>query len=595
MTLLNRLLKQTIALMKKIIILALLFYCGFSNAQIKKLKPTVSGTVGVWYEGYGLTVNPNNALPPLYNQRRPWNQVRFNFSPTINFGNFTLPFNVNLAALPTNFAGPFAGIKNQNFMQYLTNPMNTIGMNPKYKWAELQLGTQYLKYSELSTGDIGAFGAGFDLKPKKFRVKFFMGQSQRGINFASGPPLVPGAYQRNHWMFQFGKEDEGKYQVFFNFAKGKDKINSVNPQLTSIRPQEGFTMSMVTNVFFKKGWYLKTEGAQSNYTSDLNTALVDTAATDFKPFISAHTSTVKDYAGMATVGKKGKNFDVGIGTKYLGAGFQTTGYPFMQPDRFDLTLNTRLNFMKNNKSNIIASMGRRVNNVSKTATRSQQFIGNINWFTQFTDAFSLNINYNNFGFQSVGTVLSPYNIKNVANDFSVNPSYSWSNTKMMHSLSFNYSYSLYEEIDAFLLTKTKNKTHTALLSWVPVYLTKDISPDFSILFFNNQTPISFPTPSILKTSIATLSTGISIPVAKKKIKLRGQLQYNFEKINTFTPNHNILANCNIDWKLTKKFTWQTAMNANLFRFGNQKAPLNKPGYLESFVRTGFTYQFSSSK
>jgi hypothetical protein len=298
---------------------------------------------------------------------------------------------------------------------------------------------------------------------------------------------------------------------------------------------------------------------------------------------------------MLSIGKKGKNFDIGLGTKYLGAGFQTTGYPFMQPDRFDLTLNTRLNFMKNNKSNLIASVGRRVNNVSKTSNRSQQFIGNINWFTQFSDAFSLNINYNNFGFQSVGTTLSPYNIKNVANDFSINPSYSWTNSNMMHSLSFNYSYSRYDEIDAFLLTKTKNNTHTAFFSWVPVFLKKEVNPDFSILFFNNQTPISFPTPNTLKTTIATLSTGVSFPAAKKKLKLRGQLQYNFEKINAFSPNHNILANCSIDWKLAKKFTWQTTMNANLFRFGNQKAPLTNPGYLESFVRTGFNYSLSSSK
>jgi hypothetical protein len=581
--------------MKKIIGSLLLLSCCSLYAQDKKIKPTVTGTVGVWYEGYGLNVKPNNALPPLYYQRRPWNQVRLNFSPNISFGNWSLPFNVNLTALPTNFAGPYAGIKNQNFMQYITNPMNTIGINPKYKWAELQLGTQYLKYSELSTGDIGAFGAGFDLKPKTYRIKFFAGQSQRGINFAPGPPLVPGAYRRDHWMFQFGKEEEGKYLVALNFAKGKDKINSVSPQLTGIRPQEGFTFSIITNVFFQKGWYLKTEGAQSHYTSDLNTTVVDSSTSGFKPFITAHTSTVKDYAGMMMIGKKGKNFDIGLGTKYLGAGFQTTGYPFMQPDRFDLTLNTRFNFMKNNKSNVIASVGRRVNNVSNTSIRSQQFIGNINWFTQFSDAFSLNMNYNNFGFQSVGTTLSPYNIKNVANDFSVNPSYSWTNTTMMHSLSFNYSYSRYEEIDAFLLTKTKNNTHTAFFSWVPVYLKKEVNPDFSILFFNNQTPISFPTPNILKTTIATLSTGISFPAAKKKLKLRGQLQYNFEKINAYSPNHNILANCSIDWKLAKKFTWQTTMNANLFRFGNQKAPLTNPGYLESFVRTGFNYSLSSSK
>ena len=48
----NRLLKKiTLELMKKITVLLLLFYTLAAQAQVKQIKPTVSGTVGVWYEG----------------------------------------------------------------------------------------------------------------------------------------------------------------------------------------------------------------------------------------------------------------------------------------------------------------------------------------------------------------------------------------------------------------------------------------------------------------------------------------------------------------------------------------------------------------
>ena len=204
-------------MMKRKIITNCFFFCllstGLFAQDVKekvKEKLNISGTMGVSYEGYGLHRSPSGWTG--YQPRKPWNQVRFNFTPNFKFSkNFSLPFNFNFAAIPTNFAGPYAGIKKPNFGQFITNPMNSFGLNPKYKWAELQLGTQYLKYSELSTGDIGVFGIGFDLRPKTFLFKFFTGISQQGINYTAGPPTVVGAYKRRNWMAQIGTEKEGKY------------------------------------------------------------------------------------------------------------------------------------------------------------------------------------------------------------------------------------------------------------------------------------------------------------------------------------------------------------------------------------------------
>ncbi|MBK7559209.1 MAG: hypothetical protein IPI54_13590 [Chitinophagaceae bacterium] len=231
-------------MLKTKIIAASFFLCLATykaNAQeaAVKEKLNISGTMGITYEGYGLTRNPSGWTG--YNARRPWNQVRFNFSPNFKFGkNFSLPFNFNFAAIPTNFAGPYAGIKKQNFGQFITNPMNSFGINPKYKWAELQLGTQYLKYSDLSTGDIGVFGVGFDLRPKTFLFKFFTGISQQGINYLAGPPTVTGAYKRRNWMAQIGTEKEGSYLFAFNIAKGKDVPSSSAPPPLTVRPRKAW-------------------------------------------------------------------------------------------------------------------------------------------------------------------------------------------------------------------------------------------------------------------------------------------------------------------------------------------------------------------
>lgn len=554
------------------------------DSTTKKPSFSISGTVGISYEYYGLSKTPKGWTG--FSPRKPWNQVRFNFSPTIQFSkNFSLPVNFNFGLKPTNYAGPYSNIGKQSFTQFITNPMNSFGLNPKYKSAEFLLGTQYLNYSELSTGDIGVFGAGFDFRPSRFIFRFFTGVSQQGVNFFTGPPQANGSYKRNNWMASIGTAEEGKYETIVNFVKAKDDTSSAFPPPFNIKPQEGFTSSIVSKLFFEKGWYVSAEGALSIYTKNLLLP-PDSFKASFKPFIKGYSSTVQDYAANGIVGKKGKNFDFSIRLKYIGAGFQTPGYPFMLPDRFDYTFNTRFNAWKNKtgsyKMNVVASLGQRVNNVSNTTLRAKQFIGNLNWFTQFNDHFSLNINYNNFGFQAPGGI-NPYGIRNISNDFGLNPVLTWGNEKIIHLMSLNYNYSKYDERDVITGNVTSNNTHTILYTYVPTFLTKDLSPDFSLMYFRNTMP-SF------KLMLITASAGLSWSAAKRKMNFRSQIQYNYSKTNSFTNNNNIIASLNHDWKVSEKLTWTTFLSSNQFKYGNEIIP-NNASYLETNFRTGFQYRF----
>jgi hypothetical protein len=554
------------------------FLIGSINMLAQKKPISIAGNIGVTYEYYGLDRNPNG-WTGIYS-RKPWNQLRFNLTPEIKFPKWSLPLNFNFSTTPTNFAGPYTGIKKQSLSQYLTNPMNNFGMNPKYKWAELQLGTQYLNYSELSTGDIGIFGVGFDLRPSTYRIKFFEGISQQSVNFFTGPPATTGAYRRNNWMFQLGKEKEGKYEVALNFVKAKDVISSVDTVPPNIKPQEGFTISLVGKVNIDEHWYASAEGAESIYTKDLSLPM-DSTKPSFKPFIEGHTSSMRDLAGQASFGRKSQKLDFGAKLKYLGAGFQTPGYPFMQPDRLDYVLNTRIVTWKN-KINITASGGQRVNNISNTTLRAKQFIGNLNWFTQFNEHWNLNVSFNNFGFQTPSGI-NPYGIKNVSNDLGISPSYTWSNENIMHLFSLNYNWSKYNERDVFTGNITSNNTHTALLTWVPTFLKRQITPDFTVLFFLNTLPG-------FKTTLMTFSSGVSMPMMKEKINFRVQAQYHYTKNNSFKNNNNFIASANADWKLTKKITWNIFLGSNYFKYGDEVLPYGAK-YLETNFRTGFQYRF----
>ena len=140
------------------------------------------------------------------------------------------------------------------------------------------------------------------------------------------------------------------------------------------------------------------------------------------------------------------------------------GYPYLSPDHWDNTINTRFTAWKN-KMNVVGSVGIRTNNISSTSLKSQQFIGNLNWYTQFSEHLGLNINYNNFGFTAASGI-NPFGIKNVSNDFGVSPTITWGNAKVLNVITMSYNYSKYDERDVTTGLVTSNNTHTAMLSYI---------------------------------------------------------------------------------------------------------------------------------
>ncbi len=116
-----------------------------------------------------------------------------------------------------------------------------------------------------------------------------------------------------------------------------------------------------------------------------------------------------------------------------------------------------------------------------------------------------------------------------------------------------------------------------------LFLTKDLSPDFSLMYFRNSMPA-------FKLKLITISTGLSWSALKKKMNMRAQVQYNYSKTNSFTNNNNIIASLNNDWKVSKKMTWTTYISTNQYKYGNEIIP-NNARYLESNFRTGFQYRF----
>ncbi|HMD00060.1 MAG TPA: hypothetical protein VKH37_07895, partial [Ferruginibacter sp.] len=132
---------------------------------------------------------------------------------------------------------------------------------------------------------------------------------------------------------------------------------------------------------------------------------------------------------------------------------------------------------------------------------------------------------------------------------------------------------------------TNNNTHTALLSYIPTYFNKKITPDFSVMYFLNESPV-------IRIQLFTITSGLGLPLAKDKLNLHGQLQYTTGSNGSFSSNNNFIASLNVDYKISKKLSWNTFMTTNYFKYGNELGVgLEGANYLESTVRTGLTYRW----
>ena len=106
------------------------------------------------------------------------------------------------------------------------------------------------------------------------------------------------------------------------------------------------------------------------------------------------------------------------------------------------------------------------------------------------------------------------------------------------------------------------------------------------MYFNNTLPL-------VKNTLITLSSSLTASAAKKKVQLRAQLQYTIGKLNSFSANKNLVASCNMDYKLSKKLTWNVLLSTNYYKYGNELglSSLDGANYLESNYRTGLQFKF----
>ena len=540
----------------------LIFMCIstiLSYSQEKEKTVKLDGDIGLFYDGY-------NYYTENYPNFRPRNlEEIFRLNMNLNFSigkHFSVPFGVNVSSQRTSYNLP--NVPEENLFSYVQNPINNIHIDPKYKWFQAHLGSHTPNYSELTTGDIQIFGAGFEINPGKFIMAANYGKSQ--IAFEPDVLLnIPGAYAQKIYgaRIGFGKIEGSKFVL--NFIKIDDEIDSVVNKPIGIDPISGITFSPQIEVKFTDKLTLKTETAGSIYTSNLlaNTIIFnEDYLNTINKYITLNASSRADFSNLSSLEWKSKKFMLGGEIKFIGPGFIPVGYRNIEKDIIDYKINTGFKIFKE-KLDIKGSFGIRTNNIKNTKLQStQRVISNMNVFAQITPAFSINANYNNFSFGNNETN-NLIRIEMINNSFSLAPSYQIDTESKMHQISANVAINSFEQFDVTAndFTTTNSKSYNA--NYMMMFKKSPLTIGFSGLYLNNKSPIS-------DLNLINFSTNIGYKFYKKKIIPSLNIGYAIINKDNFTADKRINLKLKTLYKINKKLDFNFAYAFNNNQYGSYR-------------------------
>ncbi len=559
-----------------------LTFCLLSQVAVgQKLNKLVSvtGDAGVYGDFYRMEPDIAGAVKP----RRPGTLCRLIVNTTVNIKDFSCPITM---ALPTGMYGeimPYAPALNgnglDNLKQLMRNPLNRVSIAPKYKWVQLTLGSQSPNYSELSVGDLAVWGTGINLTPGKLRFSCFSGSSQLAIE-ENLQNSVKGIYARKIQSFKIGYGHQDSAHIYFIQSFMKDDTSSLQSKPNQALPQFGYLSSVDFRINLPNSVYIKGEVAASSFTRNVSSDEVPAAAPSYSLFSRNNATTQLDYASVLSVGTDRKNFGIRTVARYYGDGFVPMGFPFMQTDRLEVTVDPRFTLFKN-KLLVTGSIGKRVNNVSGTkASTTTQSIGNLIINAQLHERLSLSASFSNYGYRN-SVMNDTFRLEMVSLSWSISPTYSYNNKKCLQSISLLYSQNNFRDFNIVSGTLNNNDASNMVLSYMRAQHKKPFSFSTTFSYFDNNTSYGK-----LQTLSGRVNFGYKFFAKKLSTTIGFMLAHN--QIGSNTSGLQQMFMLGAKYAFTKKVFFSINGSINHYNYAESRPGLS---YKENFLRTSIIYKF----
>lgn len=526
----------------------------------------LSGTIMLSAELYTMSASPSGSVTP----RRPSSLARLVATPTLQIGDIVLPVTLVLSSRQTNSVTPT--LPSENVLQWLQNPLNTVSFSPRWKWAQFHIGTYTPRYSALSTGNLSAFGAGFDFQPGRVRVAAFGGVVQRAVQPDSSRQSV-GAYER--WLYAarlgIGTQNSG---VGITAVRSVDKQSSLQRDPVGITPQEGILAALDFAVEPAPGLQIKGEGAASVYTRNMRANKTEKSNIEFlQSLITLRESSRIDGAAAMSVAYTSAEWGATLAAKYLGDGFVPLGYAYMQTDRIEVTLAPRL-LLLDRRVSLTGSMGYRKNNLSQTGLQtSLQLIGSVNASAQVSENFFLSGTYANYGIRS--TVRNDtLRYEMISQSASVTPVYTFVTPVGQHSVTLAFSLDDVTDVQALTGVQNHSNTYSALLNYALTLASFPLTSTVTLNGLRSQ--------QALGTTLFTTAVGASYRMENDVFRPSLRVGFTRVAIGSGDADSQVQLRAAVAWKLLPSTVLNVSSSLNLYRYG---AAQTREQFQESFLQT----------
>jgi len=535
-----------------------------------------TGDCGLYADFY----NMDSEYPGAIAARRPGTLSRMVFNASISVKDFSMPISVIIPFQQySSVIINTPAIPNTPLVNFIRNPQNRVGIAPKYKWIQLLLGSQIPVYSELSTGDLPVFGVGFNLTPGKFRFSSFAGTSQWAVE-ENDDKDIQGIYTRKMYFTKVGYGHEDSSHVYLIGCMLKDDTSTLNFKPIALMPQAGISTSIDFRVNFGKRAYVKGEIAGTAYTRD-------TRANDlpeFRPSLPElvyvpKESSRSDLASIVTFGSNWKNFGLTATGRYYGDGYVSLGYPYLQTDRAEVTIDPRFILFKS-KMQLSGSIGKRVNNLSGIrAATTTQTIGSMNINMQFSEKLSLSATYANYGFRN-SIVNDTFKVELVTISWSISPSYNIIGEKSVQNFTIMYSQNTFKDFNTVSGELNDNDASNGVFTYSISMIKNPLSISSLASYFSNNTSYG----KLLNKSL-NISAGYKF--MEKKLNTLVGLTIADNKLNDEPSGVQVTTILGIKYTMKKKMTFALNGSINIFEYGTSRPGIS---YREDLLRTSVTYK-----
>lgn len=532
--------------------------------------------------------------------RRPPSLVRLVLSPTLNIaGRVSLPLVIMFSTRETSTITP--PVTDPSISQFLLNQANSFSISPRLGWAQFHLGSHTPQYSELSAGNIQVFGVGTELRPGALRFSATAGSVQRAVEVDTAGK-ISGAFSRYLYAAKLGYES-GDAEVALNFVRVRDdpaSIRSITQQfiapVDTVAPahrdtiaqrhnlmpsaQEGLVATLSTRIPIMDGLTVSAEAGGSMYTRDMSASPIGERAEMFNALVRQRTSSRVDGAGKLTVDLEGSIWRVAMNALYMGAGYVTLGYPYLQADRLDLTVAPTFRLF-DSAVTATGTFGHRTNNLTASmGTTTTQILASALVDAQLAEELSLNLSYSNFG-MSTDETNDTFRIRTVSQAFSLTPAWSIRGDDIGHNISATLALDDYTDLNPISGATSGNNTLSALLTYAASSTGTPLSVDLSGLYLTNDLATA-------DLTITTATLGVGYRLFKDALSPSVSFNYTTTTPEGFTSDSQLGLRLAVGWRITSKLRFNVAASTNIYEYGSSRAGGK---FTENLVRSSLGWSF----